>query len=195
MITSQFRWIVRLTSFFLAITILIIVLITAGFFDPSPIGQQVRQEDLPKMSLDASTRKINWLESSVPNPPYSVRLTAALEQGEEDIAYGLVLGNDDSYYAIAVSPLGYLAIWETSETETYHLNWQTWPHIRTGKQQNEIWLDVVNDQARVRINREWLWEGVIDSAGDNIGILGESFGEESVIEFDSLELFAEVDEN
>ncbi len=175
-------------------TAVVIGLIASGVFDPSPFGQRLWQEDLFQMRVAPNSRQINWLDIDIPSTPFTARLTAAYEQGEADAAFGLILGDDDHYLTIAVSPLGYLAVWETTNNDSYYLNWQTWPHVKRGNENNEIWLDVEGDLARVRINREWLWEGSIDLSTDRIGILGESFGGESFINFETIEMFAESGE-
>lgn len=196
MINRQLRWLSRFALIFMAGTILIIVLVKVEIFDPKPLGQNILQEDLPQMTLDAASKKIQWLDYEVPNPPYSIRLTASYAQGEEDIAYGLILGNEISNITTAISPLGYLALLETEESGAafYHLNWQSWPHVQSGPQQNEIWLDIAGNKAQVRVNREWLWEGNINIPGSKIGIMGESYGDSSVIEFHSIEIFAADDD-
>ncbi len=188
--TPQIKWLNRTAVILLVVTVLAISLIASGVFDPSPFGPQLWQEELAPMIVDPISRNINWLNRDLPSPPFTTRLTAAHEGGEVDIGYGLVLGNDEHYLAAAISPLGYLAIWEASADDSYHLNWQTWPHVNKGNENNEIWLDIEGDQARVRINREYLWEGEIDLQSGGVGVLGESFGAASIIDFQSIEMFA-----
>ena len=194
MSTTHIRWLNRTAVLMLAVTVLAISLIASGLFDPSPFGQSLWREELPQMTVVPASRQISWMNNDMPSPPFTARLTAAHKSGEADSGYGLILGSEERYLAVAVSPLGYLAIWETATSDSYHLNWQTWPHVNRGTETNEIWLDVDGDQARVRINREWLWEGEIDIQIYGIGILGESFGEETVIDFESVEMFANSSE-
>ena len=90
----------------------------------------------------------------------------------------------------------WMAIWEeTGPGEiTYHLPWQTWPHIRTGAAENDIWLDVVRDRGRalltVRINRELLWQGAVDFYPDQQGLYQVTFDAPVTTAFRTLEWFA-----
>ena len=129
----------------------------------------------------------------LPSGRYSLRLTAAREDGETDIGYGLALGDENEYLAVAVSPLGYLSVWQKSgaETDTI-LPWQTWPHVGRGLEPNEIWLDSEeNGRLTIRINREFLWEGEIEPPSGQIGLIGESFGETAVVDFQAVRIFEE----
>jgi hypothetical protein len=184
---------------FLAITLLAMVLVASGLFDPAPLGSQLWARELPQMSVPGNTREIQWIGEEVPQSPATIRLTAARQSGEQDIGYGLVVGDETASLAIAVSPLGYLAIWETanqdvSTDDSYLLEWQTWPHVHTGSAGNEIWLDIDGNRAAVRINREWLWEGEIRRNASQIGLLGESFGDTTVVDFETVELFSGTSE-
>ena len=183
----------------LAFTVLAIILIASGLFDPSPLGSQRWTTELAQMSLPRNSREIQWLDKDLPQSPFTIRLNAVRQSGERDIGYGLALGDQSAYLAVAVSPLGYLAIWEAAEedaiiVDSYLLNWQTWPHVHTAGESNEIWLDISEDRAAVRINREWLWEGEISAVTGSVGLLGESFGETAVIDFETVELFSDASE-
>jgi len=196
---AHFRWLNRAAVLMLALTVLAVVLIASGVFDPAPLGSRLWTKDLSQMSVPRNSRKIQWLDEELPQLPITIRLNSALQSGEVDIGYGLVLGDETDYLAVAVSPLGYLAIWETGQEDTttvdsYLLNWQTWPHVHTAGESNEIWLDISGDRAGVRINREWLWEGEISAVTGSVGLLGESFGETAVIDFETVELFSDASE-
>ena len=147
------------------------------------------------MRLSPQSRDIVWLEEQVPDSPITIRMTASHKSGEEDVGYGVLLGDEAAYLAVAVSPLGYLAIWESDvqsgdSTDSYLLEWQTWPHVKTESSSNEIWVDIVGSRASVRVNREWLWEGEIITGSENVGLLSESFAETAEVDFESIELFA-----
>lgn len=189
MSTTHFGWLIRAAVFLSAITLVIIILISSGVFDPTPLGPSFEREDLQPMIVEPLSRQVRWIRNDIPSP-FTARMTAVLGSGEYDSAYGLVLGDEEGTFSVAVSPLGYLAVWETTSSDSYYLKWQTWPHVHKNHEINEIWLDIEGDRAQVRINRERLWEGDIEVQGRNIGILGESFGEEVEIEFESIELFA-----
>lgn len=183
----------------LALTVLAVILIASGVFDPAPLGSQRWTRNLSPMSVARDSREIQWLDEKLPQSPFTFRLNGAYQSGEVDSGYGLVLGDETAYLAVAVSPTGYLAIWEATEedvttADSYLLNWQTWPHVHSGSESNEIWLDVSGDRAAVRINREWLWEGEISALTGNVGLLGESFGETAVIDFERVEFFSDVSE-
>ena len=196
MTLTHFRWLVRAAVLMLLISVLAIGLIASGIFDPTPVGTPLWQMEERQMLISPQSRDIIWLEEEVPDLPITIRLSAARKSGEKDTGYGLVVGDEVSFLAVAVSPLGYLAIWESevqseSGTDSFLLPWQTWPHVKTGSSPNEIWVDIVGSRATVRVNREWLWEGEITNGPGHVGLLGESFAETAVIDFESLELFAE----
>jgi hypothetical protein len=195
MAPTHSRWLARAAVLLPLVTVLAIGIIASGVFDPSPAGTRRWRLEDKQILLSPQSRDIIWLEEQVPDSPITIRMTASHKSGEEDIGYGLLLGDEAAYLAVAVSPLGYLAIWESDvqsggSTDSYLLEWQTWPHVKTEGSPNEIWVDIVGNQAGVRVNREWLWEGEITSGSGNVGLLGESFAETAVIDFESVELFA-----
>ena len=177
-----------------------VVLIAAGAFDPQPLGSLIQTDKLDRQSLNETGERNSaipapWFAEETPDS-FSVRLVAAYIDGELDSGYGLAVGDDSGRLVVALSPLGYAAIWEeTGPGEiTYHLPWQTWPHIRTGAAENEIWLDVVRDRGRalltVRINRELLWQGAVDFYPDQQGLYQVTFDAPVTTDFRTLEWFA-----
>jgi hypothetical protein len=139
-----------------------------------------------------------WPPGDAPDR-FSIRLTAAHVDGETDIGYGLALGDGSRRLTVAVSPLGYVAIWEDGDAggPVYHRPWQPWPHARRGAAPNEVWLDVadVNGRARIKawVNRELLWQGEIDGPANEASPWLGSFGEPTTVDFQALEWFAETD--
>ena len=114
-----------------AATAVIILLILSGVNDPKPMGALVVERPLFPQIIAPQAPQLSWLEDPIPAGSYSVRLTAAQEKGQEgrgmDIGYGLVLGSEKAYLAVAVSPLGYLSVWQQNGQETeVILPWQTW---------------------------------------------------------------------
>jgi len=195
---TRFQWLIRATVLLLLVTVLAIGVIASGIFDPAPAGTLLWHLDGKRLSPSAETRDITWLDENVPDTPITIHVTAVHNSGEEDIGYGLVLGDEEAYLAIAVSPLGYLAIWQSDvqssgSADSYLLEWQTWPHVKTDGSSNEIWVDIAGSRAAVRINREWLWEGEIAAGSRNIGLMAESFADPAVIDFQTVELFAKSD--
>ena len=190
------RWLAGLLA---ATVVTLIILISAGTFDPQPVGSLQWERPLPAQNILADSRQITWLEATTPNDDYSLRLSTTYQSGETDLLYGLVIGSDENYLITAVSPLGYAAVWEHQSPLTvtdnqlpitnYHSPFQTWPHVRSDE--NEIWLDVVDGRVTIRINRELYWQGDVAASQSQIGLWGESFGETAVVEFPKLELFAE----
>jgi hypothetical protein len=182
----------------LGTTAVFMLLILSGVFDPKPNGVLVAERPLFPQIVAPQAPRITWLEESVPAGNYSVRLTAAQETGEKgrgmDVGYGLVLGNDDTHVAVSVSPLGYLSVWQVQAQELEAIMpWQTWPHVGRDLAANEIWVDVAEgNQVTVRINREFLWQGEIEPLSGQVGVIAESFGETAVVDFQKLEIFAEV---
>lgn len=198
MVSARSHWLNRAAILVLLVTAVLIALIAAGVFDPQPLGALRWQTAEQRVTAPAKSREIRWVEEGVPQSSTTLRLTAALADGETDSGYGLVLGDEENYLTVAVSPLGYLAIWESSLNpgaagDTYLLQWQTWPHVKMNGEANELWLDVEGNQATVRVNREWLWEGPINNTGPQVGLLVESYGDAAVVDFMELALFADED--
>ncbi len=199
MLATHFRWLTRAAVLLLLAAVLFIGLIASGMLDPAAVGRQLWHLEERQIRLSSQSRSIEWQEAAVPDSPHTIRMTAALNEGEKDIGYGLALGDEDAYLAVAVSPLGYLAVWETevageNSKDSYLLPWQTWPHVQMANSANEIWLDIVGSDVTVYVNREWLWEGKTTDGTSTIGLLGESFAETAVIDFKSITLFAKPGE-
>ena len=176
-----------------ATTAVIILLILSGVFDPKPIGALVGERPLFPQIIAPEAPRLTWLEETVPTGSYTVRLTAAQEEGRGmDIGYGLVLGDDDTHLAMAVSPLGYVSVWQqTGDEVDVIFPWQPWPHVGRDSAPNEIWVDVEDGHLNIRINREFLWEGEIVRPFGQIGVIGESFGETAVVNFQMVQIFEE----
>jgi hypothetical protein len=168
-----------------------ITLVATGWFDPQPLGQLDRTTSLTAVSVPAESTAIQWL-AEIPLPPanYTVRLVAAFQGGETDVAYGLAVGDKQHYLVTAVSPLGYLVFWEQRpEIILYHLPWQTWPYVRPSQAPNEIWLEQENGRLTLRLNRELLWRGEVALPGAEVGLFTQSFGQTAVIDFQTLHRF------
>lgn len=167
-----------------------IALISAGVFDPKPFGSLQQQSTPGERTLSAGESRLQWLDEPMPQRPFSVRLTGAHVAGERDVGYGLALGGPQTRLVVAVSPLGYVAVWqEEAGQRLEHMPWQTWPHVRGGGEPNEIHLDVQQGQISARLNRELLWQGVWQAPGGNVGLYLESFGAGARVEFSELTLF------
>lgn len=175
----------------------LVALIAGGAFDPRPLGLLVAASAPGVHTLDGRGEALWPRESPLPSdsPAHSIRLTAAYAGGEIDSGYGLALGDEMRMLVVAVSPAGYVAIWEMAggSEPAYHLPWQTWPHARGDSAANEIWLDVerTGDGATVtaRVNRELLWRGEIEALGEGASLWLGSFGGPVTVEFRSLEWF------
>lgn len=90
--------------------VVLIGLISSGVFDPKPIGKPVETLRLGSVNLDAGQKRLTWLELSAPVGDHSLRLKAALAEGEADSAYGLVIGDKLKHLLVAVSPVGYVTV-------------------------------------------------------------------------------------
>lgn len=172
-----------------------IALISAGWFDPRPLGplQTTRMPGLLRISAGES--RLQWVEQAPSQADFSARLLAAHGRGERDIGYGLAVGNAQSALVVAVSPLGYVRVWqqgpEDSDVRIEHMPWQTWPHVRRDDAENEIQIDVTPDVVSVRLNRELLWQGKSDVNTENLGLYLESFGGATAVDFRQLTLYYE----
>lgn len=167
-----------------------IVLISAGVFDPQPIGQLTDRRPLHAQGVAAGEMRLTWLPETLAGDAFTVRVTAAWAEGEQDVGYGAAAGSDGDYLAAAVSPLGYAAVWlEQAGQREMVLPWQPWPHVQQGPKVNEIQIEVAGERVTVRVNRERLWEGehAIQSAA--AGLVAQSFGQDTVIDFRELTTF------
>lgn len=190
---NSWPWLDASIVLVLVVAVILIAVISAGVFDPEPVGDLVDTMALESIQLNGEQHLIQWLEQDAPSDDYSVRLTAALGDGELDSAYGLVLGTEQRYYAAAFSPAGYVALWQQDQDSLEKIiNWRTWPHVNQGSEANELWLDVVDGHLiSIRTNREILWQGKQPLAGPQIGIWAETFAGPATFDFQSLELFAD----
>ena len=179
----------------------LVALIAAGVFDPRPFGPLVRSESLGPRALpgrgEAFFALADPFGSAWPDR-FSVRLTAAHTGGELDSGYGLALGDEEEALVVSVSPLGYVAIWQTGAggAPVFFLPWQTWPHARPGTAANELWLDVERGDGPARVtawlNRELLWRGEVEALPDGAALWLGSFGGAVEVDFRALEWFAEA---
>jgi hypothetical protein len=169
-----------------------IALISAGVFDPRPLGDLQLQVTPGERAAPAGEQHIAWQQIAVREGPFSARLSGAYAGGERDIGYGLALGNNERHLIVAVSPLAYVSVWEDGAAgQMQHMPWQTWPHVRGGRETNEIQVDLRGGDVAVRLNRERLWQGTWRSQGHGVGLYTESFGGPGQIFFRDLELYWE----
>lgn len=174
-------------------------LIAAGAFDPKPYGLLAAVEQPGPQTAHGAGETVTPLDVPWPDPPdrFSIRLTAAHTDGEADSGYGLTLGDGGDQLGVALSPLGYVSVWEegTGAEPVARLPWQPWPHARPGTDANEIWLDV--DQSgdgtavTVWINRELLWRGEVDFTPRQASLYHITYGEPATVDFRRVEWFAE----
>jgi hypothetical protein len=192
-IISKPRLVTLLAILLIGSIILAAFVLAVGFSDPIANENQIWQTSLAPMKISSGTRDIQWLRENLPQPPFSVRITASHASGDLDSAYGILLDQENSKIAVMVSPLGYTSIWRESNStneisEVIYLPWQSWPHVRTGNEENEIYISLIGDSMSVRVNRELLWEGSGIDSIYRIGIMGESFGEDAAIRFQLAEI-------
>jgi hypothetical protein len=196
MLSSRKR-LFNITILLLAFAILLVIALSAtGVLDPGPTGSLAWTSRAQQVMVPSDSTVTNWLEADVPGQPFSALLIAAYRSGEIDSGYGLLLGHPEDSLAIGLSPLGYVAIWRQQEHEiaspdTYLLPWQPWPHVRTGPDPNEILVTLENNQLRIFINREWLWEGEMALQPKKIGLIGASFGDAATIDFSEVSLYTD----
>ncbi|MBX3056856.1 MAG: hypothetical protein KF770_10325 [Anaerolineae bacterium] len=174
------------------------LLIALGVFDPKPVGELAGTAVPHTLAIPPGEQTIRWLPEPLPAGDFTVRATVTHQSGELDSGAGLVLTDGCTAVIVALSPLGYTTIHQTPPTTDHcspitdyrlpitELPWQPWPHVRPGDAANEIWLDVVDGQMRVRLNRELLWAGDLPIRSTTVGIVGESFGDTAVFHFSPL---------
>jgi hypothetical protein len=171
----------------LAVVVLLISLIVSGRFDPQPLGTLQWSQEPVTASQFFSEPRIVWLARPLPPPPYTIRLTAALQSGDPDSAYGLALGSENEYLVTAVTPTGYFLPPTPNPHSPFPI--LPWPHINQLNAANEIWLDVTTESVTIRINGELYGEERLAVPPGHIGLWGMSWGETAVIDFRHIELF------
>lgn len=190
-------WVVPAAVALLAGGLALMIAIATGTFDPRPVGPLFNETGFSPLHLAAGKEALFWeMSRAGPRAAHSWRLSAALTAGELDSGYGLAIGDEARALVVAVSPLGYVAIWErdaAGEMTAEWLPWQPWPHVRTGEAVNEIWLDIVPDgdvdRLIVRVNRELLWQGAVAVLGSEVGRWAASYGDEATVAFPRLQRF------
>ncbi|MFN2161204.1 MAG: hypothetical protein ACK2UR_20330 [Candidatus Promineifilaceae bacterium] len=195
MVNSKPRAISFLALFIVCVVFLVALLSVLEVFDPLPDRELIWQEELQAMHVPPKSAEQRWLKEELPLAPLEIRLTAAYGGGEIDSGYGLILGQDEGSISIMISPLGYAAVSQQRNSDEsgavdFLMPWQTWPHIHTGDDINELLVYLDGDRMTVRINREWFWEGANIEAIRAAGVIGESFGEAVMINFHSAEISA-----
>lgn len=177
--------------------VVLFVVVVSGFRDPQPVGVLVDETPFGPLTVAPGEEALLWLGAPESRVPRSYLLTANLAAGEADSGYGLAVGDDRRAFIAAVSPLGYVSVWERDEagdTTAVWLPWQTWPHVRPGGAPNEVWLDVVPDGAvdrlTVRVNRELLWQGSVAPPAGGVGRWATTFGDDATFDGQRLRRFA-----
>lgn len=168
-----------------------VILIWSGAFDPLPASPVLQTERPGRLSLPGHGEAF-FPQPASPAATNSIRLTAAHAGGELDSGYGLRLGDDAQGLTVAVSPLGYVTVWETRDGDKFDiLPWQTWPHVRLGDEANEIWLVIEGDgevqQVMVWVNRELLWQGTVQALPVGLAVWLASFDSPVTVDFQTVE--------
>ncbi|NJN55219.1 MAG: hypothetical protein HC804_10945 [Anaerolineae bacterium] len=177
--------------------VLLFLLVALGTFDPQPVGKLAWTSAAATQTAPRLEKQISWLVEEIPLGDFTIRTTVTHESGELDSGAGLVFGDEGTAVIIAISPLGYVTIQQDEPITADRLPmtempWQPWPHLKTGSEANELWVDVVDGQMRVRINRELLWSGAAPFQPTQLGLYGESFGDTAVFHFQQIELFTDT---
>ena len=110
------RWLGWSAVLLLLLAVLGISLISMGVFDPPLAGDEESVMPLDRQ-LTVSTEQIEWLDMAVEGEAVTVWLAAAYTQGEQDSSYGLALGSPDDYLVVAVSPAGYVTVFQVNSEQ------------------------------------------------------------------------------
>ena len=157
----------------------VVALVLSGVLDPASLGAAVNATHLHAMSIPAGETVVHWVDTTVVEQPFAVRLQATM-QGEPDSSFGLLLQRPDGQMTAALSPLGYATVQTPNEMQ--NKPWQIWPHVRTGDQLNEIAISIRENVMEVRINGELFWSGTAPRSITALGVIGESFGQAAEVQ-------------
>jgi hypothetical protein len=117
-------------------------------------------------------------------------LPLELVEGDPDLGAGLVLGSREAWLGIAVSPLGYVRLWEeTPEDVVEHLPWQPWPHVRRNIAPNDLDVSYDGRAVEIFVNRERLWVGELPVSVSAVGFWGVAYGGPTAVRLGPLQLF------
>lgn len=195
MARSKSRAITILALLVCCAILLIAAFSTLGYFDPTRQGKPIWSTELDPIQLQPKAIEMRWLREELPRSPLSILLTAGHGSGDPDSAYGLLLGQEDNNIAIMISPLGSIAITkypaqQVSGAADHTLPWQTWPHVQTGDQPNDLLVYLEDDKISVRLNGEFLWAADDIEPVNRLGLIAASYGEEVTIDFQVAEISA-----
>lgn len=187
------RWLHLLAITMMLTAVVLIILIAAGTFDPGRMGNRLWQSESLNLAVAGGERETIWL-TDVPESDFEVRTAVAHQNGEMDSGAGLVIESKCGQLLVASSPLGYATVQHSPSTSVRcslptDIPWQPWPHVKTGSESNELWLEVAEGMVTVRLNREILWQAAVEIEAHQLGIYAESFGGEAEFEFQPIELF------
>ncbi len=170
--------------------------IASGRFDPKTVGEEQTALPLGALTVSSTERTVRWLDP-VPSlqVPFSIKLAAKLDHGTPDTGYGLVLATPGGETEVVVAPTGYTAVLERSVRgdsvgTSGPVPWQPWPHVRRGDKMNEIWIDLDENEVRVRINGEFLWAGELSGPVASVGVVAESHEGTAVVDFHQVEFYS-----
>ncbi|MDX1664091.1 MAG: hypothetical protein R3272_09870 [Candidatus Promineifilaceae bacterium] len=185
---AVWRWLGIGAVALLLTSVVAIALISAGTFDPQPVGELIETRNLAPVAVAGGEMRLEWLNLPLDDGDFTLRLTGA--GAHPDAHYGLALGRPDDSLVVAVSPAGDVALWrQQREGVDFILPWQPWAHVRKGGEANEIQIDVRGEQIGVRVNRELLWERPAPASTAGVALLAASGGEPARINFQQLELY------
>lgn len=172
--------------------LVLVAAVALGAFDPLPTGEPASTGTPVVLGLSHSPR-LAWLEPALPEAGHA-RLSLSYLQGDPDLGAGMVMGTGDTWLGAAVSPLGYVRVWEERPDGAVELlPWQPWPHVRQGDAENEIDVGFEGGKAVVFVNRERLWAGELPVPPATVGRWGAAYGEPATVYFGSLQLFSDAD--
>jgi hypothetical protein len=168
----------------------------AGLFDPRPVGPLLWEAGEQSAVVAPGQAWQHWLPQPLPQPfTLALRLETGDEQSAETEA-GLLLGNADMAWGVALSNRGYLTVWEVQDGVTAVIHpWQPWANVRRDGMQ-EIGLALQGDSLTILINQE-VWRtlprpAALAACGEcRVGLWGNGVEESAEIRFTRLRLYAE----
>lgn len=193
----NYRLLGKITLLTAALSAVLSAAVLLGAFDPPAFDRIVWSQADFYLSISPDRAGVQWLDSALPAGPFELSLTAAYAGGEQDIGYGLFLDCESESFAVSVSPLGYVTLWTAVNDQmpppdgSRTMPWQTWPHIGTDFEANEILIHRELEKITVRLNGELFWSGQPPCDWLRAGVWSESFGGSSVIRVSRVALLEE----
>jgi hypothetical protein len=128
----------------------------------------------------AAGETMAWALAAGPTGDFTLEVAGASTSG----AYGLVFGWQDPahYSAVLINGSGYAEAYTQAGAERQRwFEWQQWPHILAGAENNRLRVDVRGGSVTARVNDEVLAASMLPAASGRLGVVARAAGPAQVV--------------